>query len=62
MPRSPTSAGYPAALVGGGPVSLGYQGCGMPGRSTPACGTSAQSGSSGLFAGIKKSSSGKSIY
>lgn len=25
--RSPPSAGYPAAVVGGKPVSLGYQGC-----------------------------------
>lgn len=62
MPRSPTSAGYPTAVVGGRPVSSGYQGCGMPGSSTFACGSGAQSGASGLFAGIKKSSSGKSMY
>lgn len=62
MPGRPGLAGSQAAVIGGRPVSLGYQGCGMLGSSTFGCGTGPQGGSSRLFAGIKKSSSGKSTY
>lgn len=59
MPRSPESAGYQAAIGDGRPASLWYQGCWIPGSPTSGCGTETQGGSSGLFARIKKSSSGK---
>lgn len=66
MPGGPASGGQ--GVFGGmsiGPASLQYQGqvgSGMPGTSTIVGGSGPQSVSSKQFAGIKKSSSGKSTY